>query len=191
MAGLALGCSFAAVRSRRAQEWDRRAGSALSQPLGPVGDRLISAATDLGSVYAVAGLSTTLFLAGRRRAAIDAFGSGMTAWIGAQAIKPLVDRERPYQADEVFRLVAEPTGASWPSGHVAVAAALSATTADRLPRAGRWTAGVTAAFVAYSRVYVGVHYLSDVVAGAGVGMLSHGAWRRIARWLAGRYEALS
>lgn len=191
VAGLAVGISYALVRSRRAQEWDRRAGAALSRPLGPVGDRVISAATDLGSVYAITGLSTTLFVVGRRRAAVDAFGSGMTAWVVAQAIKPLVDRPRPYQADEVFRLVAEPTGASWPSGHVAVAAALSSTTADRLPRGGRWTAAVTALFVAFSRVYVGVHYLSDVVAGAGIGVLSHGMWRRIAAWIARRSDLVS
>ena len=186
-AGAALLVSLATLKSRRAQTFDRRAGATLSRPLGDVADRIISAGTDLGSVYAIAGASTLLAAAGRRRAAADVLGAGAIAWIGAQGLKPLVERPRPYQADSVVRLVVEPSGASWPSGHVAVAAGLAGALAPRLPTSGKVGLGLITTLVAHSRIYVGVHYLSDVVAGVGVGVLSAEGWRsirrRITRWL--------
>ena len=155
--------------------------------MGDVADRIISAGTDLGSVYAIAGATTLLTVTGRRHAAADVAGAGAIAWIAAQGLKPLLERPRPYQADSVVRLVVEPSGASWPSGHVAVAAGLAGALSPRLPAAGKVGASFMTALVAHSRVYVGVHYLSDVVAGVGVGVLSAEGWRsvrrRITRWL--------
>ncbi|MBW3659839.1 MAG: phosphatase PAP2 family protein [Actinobacteria bacterium] len=175
-AGLAVVGSYAALRSPPAQVWDRRAGVALSRPLGRTGDAVISAGTDLGSVYAIAGVSAVLAASGRRRAALDVLGAGAVGWTVAQAVKPLVKRPRPYEAHGAFRLVAEPAGASWPSGHVAVAAAMAAAVAPAMSPAGRVGAAVSTAFVSVSRIYVGVHYLTDVVAGVGLGVLSARAW---------------
>ncbi len=186
VAGTAIVASYAALRWPAAQTWDRRAGTALSRPLGPVGDTVIAAGTDLGSVYAIAGLTTVLVGTGHRRAALDVAAAGATAWIAAQGIKPLVDRPRPYQAEGAFRLVAEPAGASWPSGHVAVAAGMAAAVSPDLPPRGRAVAAALAGFVAVSRIYVGVHYLTDVVAGLGVGVLSARAWRSTRRAVARR-----
>lgn len=180
-AGTVVGASFVAVKSVGAQVWDRRAGMALSRPLGPVGDTVISAGTDLGSVYAIAGISAVLAATGRRRAALDVIGAGAVAWTAAQAVKPLVDRPRPYQADGALRLVAEPAGASWPSGHVAVAAGMAAALRPEMSRRGRVGAAVLAGFVAVSRIYVGVHYLTDVIAGLGVGVLGASGWRAARR----------
>lgn len=181
-AGLALlGVSYATLKSRRAQAYDRRAGALLSRPLGPVADRVISAGTDLGSVYAIAGCSAILAAVGRRRAAADVAGAGALGWVAAQALKPLVDRPRPYQAGEVVRLVVEPSGTSWPSGHVAVAAAMADALSPRLPTPAKVTAGTLSLVVAYSRIYVGVHYLSDVAAGLGIGIVCAEAWRGVRR----------
>jgi undecaprenyl-diphosphatase len=51
-------------------------------------------------------------------------------------------------------------------------------------RTVRLLAGGLAVFVAASRVYVGVHYPSDVLGGAGMGLLLARAWRAIRRALA-------
>lgn len=187
-AGAAVGASYAALRSARAQVWDRDAGRALSRPLGPVGDTVISSGTDLGSVYAILGIGGVLAVTGRRRAALDVVAAGSLAWVAAQGVKPLVDRPRPYQADGAARLVAEPAGASWPSGHVAVAAGMAAAVAPGMSDRGRVGAAAFAGFVSLSRIYVGVHYLTDVIAGLGVGVLSAGAWRTTRRLVGRRHR---
>jgi membrane-associated phospholipid phosphatase len=79
--------------------------------------------------------------------------------------------------------VSEPAGSSWPSGHVAVAAAAAGALAPRLHRRGRLAAAGAVTFVAASRVYVGVHYLSDVAAGAGFGLAAGAAVRAVRRRL--------
>jgi undecaprenyl-diphosphatase len=87
-------------------------------------------------------------------------------------LKLLVDRERP----DIARLTGH-SGASFPSGHSAAAAACWAAMAlvltRRSSRATRIAAAVVAAVVtiavAASRVLLGVHWLSDVVAGVVVG----------------------
>ena len=87
-------------------------------------------------------------------------------------LKMLVDRERP----DVLRLV-EVSGASFPSGHSAAAAAGAAAVAlvvgrDRRRRTRAVLAAVAALVaiaVATSRALLGVHWLTDVVAGVFVG----------------------
>jgi undecaprenyl-diphosphatase len=86
--------------------------------------------------------------------------------------KPLLPRERPYQADGAERLVVEPSGSSWPSGHAAVAAALAATLGEGRGPLERALLTGTAWAVGVSRVYVGVHHPTDVIAGHGLGALS-------------------
>ena len=88
------------------------------------------------------------------------------------AIKELLHRVRP-----TFNPIAETLGPSFPSGHSATAAAFYAAVAlvlarRRSPRARSLLAGAAVAVaigVAASRVLLGVHWLSDVVAGLAFG----------------------
>ena len=86
-------------------------------------------------------------------------------------VKPLIGRRRPdLQRTNLARQIGEvPWTSSFPSGHSASAAAFAAGATMELPVAGVVLAPL-AAFVAYSRVHVGVHYRSDVWAGAAVGL---------------------
>ena len=141
-------------------------------------ERAVTATTDLGSVYGVVGTATALALARRREAALDVAAVGAAGWVLAQTNKRLVRRERPYEADAVRRLIRPPTGSSFPSGHATVATAVSVLLADRArPGTVRALLAGTGSYVGLTRVYVGVHYPSDVIGGAGLGLLLAGLWR--------------
>jgi undecaprenyl-diphosphatase len=84
-------------------------------------------------------------------------------------IKALVDRERPSQHFAAPKtLVPAPHDASFPSGHAATSFAAATILTATLPRF--WPLWfLLAVAIAFSRVYVGVHYPLDVVAGAALG----------------------
>jgi membrane-associated phospholipid phosphatase len=84
-------------------------------------------------------------------------------------IKELVDRSRPPQSMDLEPLVALPATPSFPSGHAMSAFAVAAAIAVLAPRA-RWAVLGVAAAIAFSRVYLGVHFWIDVLAGAALGI---------------------
>ncbi len=190
LAGAAVVGSYLAARTGVGDAADERVRSLLTTTDPARSDRLVGVVTDLGSIYGLLGVSGALAATGRRRLAVTVLGSGLTAWTAAQSIKPLLDRPRPYELGTSRRLVAPPAGSSWPSGHTAVTAAMVATVLPELPSDGAvgrigWVTGIaTTAAVGASRIRVGVHHLSDVVAGVGVGALSAIAARQVRRVLA-------
>ena len=90
-------------------------------------------------------------------------------------LKLLIDRHRPVD----HPLVTTPTTHSFPSGHAATSFACAATLATFVSRRGQIVLYVLAAGIAYSRVYVGVHYPLDVLAGAAIGLGVATALRRL------------
>ena len=179
-----VGGSLVLLSSARLRRADVRMGDLVRRSRSGPSDRMIAAATDLGSMYGVVGTAAALGAAGYRRLARDVVVIGSAAWLVAQGAKTWVRRERPYDADGVARLIRPPTGSSYPSGHAAVTAAMMSVIAADGDRTVRLLAGGLAVFVAASRVYVGVHYPSDVLGGAGMGLLLARAWRAIRRALA-------
>jgi undecaprenyl-diphosphatase len=87
------------------------------------------------------------------------------------ALKPWFGRVRPPVAIAEIRPLAEvPETRSFPSGHAANAIA-AAVVLGRVWRRGRALVWVAAALVAVARVYLGIHYPLDAVAGCVVGAL--------------------
>ena len=84
-------------------------------------------------------------------------------------IKGLVGRDRPPHSMDLDALVALPASPSFPSGHAMSAFAVAAAIAVLAPRTRGAVLGVAAA-IAFSRVYLGVHFWIDVLAGAGLGI---------------------
>lgn len=91
-------------------------------------------------------------------------------------LKHLVGRPRPWlDIAQLVPLIAEPDPNSFPSGHTCAAFAAGMIWVRALPQ--RWMrvlSAVLAVCMGLSRLYVGVHYPSDVLAGALVG--SFCAW---------------
>ncbi|HYY63979.1 MAG TPA: phosphatase PAP2 family protein [Gaiellaceae bacterium] len=89
----------------------------------------------------------------------------------SRALKQAIGRERP---STVFvdpkPLVHTPHDASFPSGHAASSFACATLLAFFAPRAAP-ALFVLAAGIAWSRVYVGVHFPLDVLGGAALGVL--------------------
>lgn len=80
-------------------------------------------------------------------------------------------RERPFQTHAVQLLVSHPlTAQSFPSLHAAFAFACATLLSYRAKRSVVAAVYSIALLIAVSRIYVGVHYPSDIVAGALLGI---------------------
>jgi membrane-associated phospholipid phosphatase len=157
---------------------DARLANALHANLVPSATTPLSAVTALGStaVLALVVGTAAAYLALRRRGREAALlvgtlaGAQLLTWI----LKAIFERPRPTFEDPV-------TTASWfsfPSGHalssIAVYGALAYIFVGglRSTRARAVVAGVAllVAMIGFSRLYLGVHYLTDVLAGYSAGL---------------------
>jgi undecaprenyl-diphosphatase len=95
----------------------------------------------------------------------------VTADTVAGLLRDAIDRPRPFVAlHRVHVLGLHPRSPSFPSGHSATAFAGAAFLVMVLRRPRALLLFVPAALVAFSRVYLGAHYPSDVFAGAALGL---------------------
>ena len=110
---------------------------------------------------------------GRRRLIPLVAGAATVSFFLASGLnyvlKALVDRSRPPEAIGFDALVGVPGSPSFPSGHAMTAFAVAGAVALLAPRLRRPVLAL-AAVIAFSRVYLGVHFWIDVLAGAALGL---------------------
>lgn len=126
-----------------------------------------------GMLFIVLGV-LMLFFKQTRKAGLSALCAMLIGLIVVNfTIKPLVSRSRPWLVIENFaNLVPEHDPNSFPSGHTNAAFAFALAVCMSAPK--RWmkvTAVCMAVVMGLSRLYVGVHFPSDVLAGAVIGSL--------------------
>ena len=81
-------------------------------------------------------------------------------------LKNIVARPRPFaEIEALIPLIAKPTDFSFPSGHTTASFAVALVMLRMLPKKIGIPAVVLAALVAFSRLYLGVHYPTDVLVG--------------------------
>jgi undecaprenyl-diphosphatase len=161
---------------------DRDLFDAINAGHGPDADRVFVSVTELGSLYASGAAAASLLATGRGRTAVRAFSATCATWALLQGMKKVVDRPRPIDLEEhgARQLVARPNGMSWPSSHPAVLTTFTRVAARDLEFGAASRGALTAldATVATSRVYLGVHYPSDVLSGLLIGRAVARLWPR-------------
>jgi undecaprenyl-diphosphatase len=170
-----------------------------ANPSEPVGPRWLDhAAADLTALGSVSVLAATALLAGgflvlqRKRVeaaiVVVAFAGGLAL---SESLKALFSRERP---PEVYR-AAEILNASFPSGHALLSAVVFLTLGAMLAQEAKGMAlrifVMSAAIglmliVGATRIYLGVHWTTDVLAGWSVGAAWATACWIVGRWLRNR-----
>jgi undecaprenyl-diphosphatase len=104
----------------------------------------------------------------------------LVAIVLSLALRQLIGRDRPPLVyPEPKPLVDVPSSGAFPSGHATTAFACATVIAWGSPRLAV-PAFVLAAAIAWSRVYVGVHWPLDVLGGAALGVLIATALLRLA-----------
>ena len=151
----------------------------------PVLDYLSSLFTNLSPVLIITIVLISLFLFNKKkREYILPLGLSLVfSYITTYVLKFIIARPRPLGIIKTLPLI-NLVDYSFPSSHAAVAFAALPILNKTYPKL-KWLWILSACFIAFSRIYIGVHYLSDVVVGAFIGYfvsvfiikLKHEKWK--------------
>lgn len=145
------------------------------------------------SIGIPAGLAITGFILHDKKMKQDALYMGaafLASTLVTKSVKHIVNRQRPF-AKYPFIVNRDDTeaGLSFPSGHTSAAFCIATSVSLRYRK---WyiiaPAYIFAASVGWARMYQGVHYPSDVLAGALTGAASAWLGYKAQKWIAGKKD---
>ena len=132
---------------------------------------------DGGLIWIAAGMLLIIYGCVRKKQGVLLCGASMLVALaigfiaGNLILKPLIARPRPYEGLDISLLIKAPTDFSFPSGHTFFAFAFAAIIRHNYKKWGI-AAYILAALIGFSRLYLYVHYPTDVIAGAVLGIIT-------------------
>ncbi len=151
---------FLAINNRLRSNWQNKSFSLL---------------TNLGGLCFQACLALLLILLPATRDIGFKLGISQLIVAGSvQLIKVIVSRNRPYITLANIIPLKTARDYSFPSGHTAVAFSAALTINSSVPLVISIISFVLAVLIGYSRIYIGVHYPSDVIVGGLIGYVIAG-----------------
>ena len=131
---------------------------------------IITFLCDGGWIWIVTGVVLLFFQQSRRYGIILLLGLLLGSILGNDLIKPLVERPRPFMLHDIGELlITKPSSFSFPSGHT-VSSFVAMTVLWRFDRRLGIPAAVVGSLIAFSRMYLYVHFPTDILAGAVLGV---------------------
>lgn len=138
-----------------------------------------------GAVWIALTLALLAFRRTRRWGALCAASLALGFLVTNVALKNIIHRIRPYEVIDTLKILVHPeSDFSFPSGHSTSSLAVGWMLMRTAKRRYGVPALALAVGIALSRLYVGVHYPTDVLAGVAVGVLAAEAvlWMEC-RWI--------
>ena len=132
--------------------------------------KIITMAGNAGILWFVIALLLLISKKTRPWSLAIVFSLVLTGLVGNVVIKNLVARPRPFQMMYFELMIAPPSGYSFPSGHT-LSSFAAATAIFCYNKKWGVTASVVAFLMGFSRLYFFVHFPSDVIVGAVLGLL--------------------
>ena len=125
---------------------------------------------DRGSIWIALGITLLFFKKYRRTGATILLGLLCGLLVGNLLLKNVIARPRPCWINEsIDILIKIPTGYSFPSGHT-LSSVIAATCVVIRDRKIGIPACILAALIAFSRLYIYVHFPTDILGGAVLGI---------------------
>lgn len=143
----------------------------MSEPLNPI-MLFITSLGDAGIFWIALSVLLLLIPKTRKLGIVMALALILEALVCNLMLKPLVARVRPYDLNPAVQLLLKaPADYSFPSGHTG--ASFAAATALFCQKSRLWIpAAILSVLIAFSRMYLYVHYPTDVLAGAALGIIT-------------------
>ena len=132
---------------------------------------LISRIGDISTIWLIVAVIFLLIPKYRKYGILIVLAILLAAFTGEVVLKNLVERVRPCNMNTAFpMLIPRPTDFSFPSGHTSASFA-AATIIWKAKRKFGIFALLLASLIAFSRLYLYVHYPTDILAGMVLGLL--------------------
>lgn len=132
---------------------------------------MITTLGDAGAIWIVIGLVLLSTKKHRKLGITVLIALALCGVIGNLILKPWVARIRPFEANQFLDLlIAKPEDFSFPSGHTMSSFAAAVVIFLNNKKYG-WAALILATVISFSRLYLYVHYPSDILIGLIIGVL--------------------